>query len=93
MQDEIGGRRQNIQIREIAITMMALSLKFVALLGISVASNSEILSPPAAEKLFADFMVYFDKSYENEAEASARMQIFMENNGKTLLFAFLNMQV
>jgi C1A family cysteine protease len=60
--------------------MMALSLKFVALLGISVASSSEILSPPTAEKLFADFMVYFDKSYENEAEASARMQIFMENN-------------
>ena len=65
--------------------MMALSLILVALLGVSVVSGSETLSPPTEEKLFADWMGAFDKSYENNEEASVRMQIFMENNGKSLL--------
>lgn len=66
--------------------MMPLSFILVALLGVSVVSGSETLSPPTEEKLFFNWMGAFDKKYDNDEEASARMQIFMENNGKTCYF-------
>ena len=76
-----------------ATMMISLRVAFLAVLGlvtVSMSSATTTLSRPTEERLFSEWKVAYDKSYDSDEEADLRMQIWMENHGA---FDFFLIQV
>jgi len=63
-----------------SVTMLSFRSALIALVGLSICSATTTLSRPTEERLFGDWMSAYDKSYDNDEEASFRMQVFMNNH-------------